>query len=470
MIFQCLINKLKNKIVFFYLFYLVLTILVSGNAFFWDTVQLASRHANFYYEEGLRFQFLPENMDSGHIPAFGYLLALCWKIFGRSLMVSHLFMLPFLFGIVFHAHRLVLYFTDKNKYWFLILILADPTLLAQSVLVTPDIPLIFFMLMLLNGIFYNKSFLKMIAVLGLSLISMRGWMVAALVFVFDMIDSFILSQKKLKVSFMQLKYYLPGGIIALVFILVHYKTRGWIGYHEDSPWAGSFEKVSLKEFIRNIFIYAWRLIDFGRIIWWIMLVILIPYILKQYKKDKKIQQLLILALIFLAIFPINMLIHKYLTQPRYFLPIYLIIALLVAYSIHLKVGINRMAILISLALLAGNFIIYPDKIAQGWDSTLAHLPYYKMRKNALIYMKEKKVDFSNTKCWFPNLSEQHYIDLSNDSVRFSDKDISQCSYCLYSNIYNDIYDNDYDEIMTWDLIYKQNILGVKMLLLKNPNK
>lgn len=470
MIFHCIHNKLKSKIFLFYLFYLVLTLLVSGNAFFWDTVQLASKHANFYYEQGLSFQFLPENIDSGHIPAFGYLLATVWKVFGTSLMVSHLLMLPFLFGIVYHAHRMVLYFTDKNNYWFLILILADPTLLAQSVLITPDIPLFLFMLMLLNGIFYKKSTLKLFAVIGLSLISMRGWMIAALLFIFDMIDSTLLSKERLKVSFKSLLFYLPGGIIALTFMLLHYNSKGWIGYHEDSPWAGSFDTVGLLEFIRNIFIYAWRLIDFGRIIWWVMLILLIPYIFNQYKKDKKTQQLVILTLIFLIIFPINMLIHKYLTQHRYFLPVYLIIAVLVTYTINLKVGTKRMSIIILIALLAGNFIIYPDKIAQGWDSTLAHLPYYKMRKNVMVYMKENNISFYSTKSWFPNLSQQHYMDLTYDSSKFSNNTLSKCSYCLYSNVYNDIKDEEYDEIMTWNLIYEQNKLGVKMLLLKNPNK
>jgi hypothetical protein len=129
-----------------------------------------------------------------------------------------------------------------------------------------------------------------------------------------------------------------------------------------------------------------------------------------------------------------------------------------------------MAIIISIALLAGNFIVYPDKIAQGWDSTLAHLPYYKMRKNALAYMKENNISFYNTKSYFPNLSQQHHMDLNSDSSKFSNNTLSKCSYCLYSNVYNDIPEKDYDEIMTWKLIYEQNKLGIKMLLLENPNK
>ncbi len=470
MISYRIIQHLKGRISLFYLFFLLLTLLVSNNSFFWDTVQLASRHANFYFGQNLKLLLLPDNMDSGHIPAFGYLLAVSWKLFGKNLFVSHLFMLPFLLGTVYHAFKLISWFFDKNKYWVLILFLADPSLLAQAVLVSPDIPLIFFMVMLLNGILYDKPSLKIIAVTGLALVSMRGWMVATMLFIFDGFNILYLSHKKLKNVLKQLAYYLPGGFIALLFILIHYQSKGWVGYHENSPWAGSFAKTGFMGFIYNIFIFGWRLIDFGRVIWWIILIFFVPFILKRLKSDKKLQSLVFLTFIFLLIFPVNMLIHKYLTQHRYFLPVYLIIALTISYILYLKININRIAPFILVALLAGNLIVYPDKIAQGWDATLAHLPYYKMRKNVIQFMNGNRIGISNTKCWFPNLSPANIIDLSNDTTRFTDKKLSSCPYCLYSNIYNDIDDNEYDEVMTWDLVYKQEKAGIKMLLFKNPDK
>ena len=118
-----------------------------GNIFFWDTIQLGAKHATFFYNTSFTEAFLPDEFDSGHIPAFGMYLAFCWKLFGKSLMVSHLGMLPFLLGIVYQSFLLVKKFVPSKYIWLALLIfLADATLLSQSILVSPDIPLVFFFL------------------------------------------------------------------------------------------------------------------------------------------------------------------------------------------------------------------------------------------------------------------------------------------------------------------------------------
>ena len=76
------------------------TWVVRGHFFFWDTVQLASQHAQFFLENGFSTFLLPDEMDSGHPPTFGFYLALVWRVFGKTLSISHLAMLPFLLGIV----------------------------------------------------------------------------------------------------------------------------------------------------------------------------------------------------------------------------------------------------------------------------------------------------------------------------------------------------------------------------------
>jgi hypothetical protein len=464
-----LIKLFNTRIAYFYLFYLVLTLLVSGNCFFWDSVQLGSKHATYYYNQHLRLSFLPESMDSGHIPAFGYLLALTWKIFGRGLLISHFFMLPFLWGIIYQFYHLVDHFFNKNKYWFLILFLADPTLLAQSTLVSPDIPLVFFMLMLLNGIFKDKPKLKIIGVLGLALISMRGWMVAGLLFIYDAILILFMARKKVMDVWKQFTYYLPGGLLALIFLVLHLYIKGWIGYHENSPWAGSFERVGIMGFARNILIYGWRLVDFGKIAWWIIFILSLSYVTKNVRTENNLKKLIVLSLLFVLFFPINMLVHKYLMQHRYFLPTYLIIALTVGYIIHLKQINKALLPIILLILLCGNLIIYPDKIAQGWDSSLAHIPYYHLRKKAIEFMKEKKIRPEDTKSWFPNLASSDFTDLSNEPYLFSDRNLSRCKYCLYSNIFNDISDSEYDRIKTWKTLYAKDILNIKIILSLNPH-
>ena len=92
----------------FFLFFLILTLLVSGNFFFWDTVQLSSKQAHFYYTNGYKDLLLPNSIDSGHPPIMGMALAFLWKIFSKSLIVSHLFIFPFLIGIVIQMKNTVL--------------------------------------------------------------------------------------------------------------------------------------------------------------------------------------------------------------------------------------------------------------------------------------------------------------------------------------------------------------------------
>jgi hypothetical protein len=114
------------------------------NSFFWDTVQLGSKHASFYFEADFASLLLPENIDSGHIPFFGMYIALAWKIFGRSLLVSHLAMLPFVLGIVWQLYRVSNLFQIRFPALAVLLVALDPTLLAQITLVSPDVVFIHF--------------------------------------------------------------------------------------------------------------------------------------------------------------------------------------------------------------------------------------------------------------------------------------------------------------------------------------
>ncbi len=450
----------------FYLFFFLLVLFVSKNAFFWDTVQLSAKHASFYFNNGLVPFLLPDEMDSGHIPTFGYLLAVVWKLFGKSLIISHLFLLPFLWGIVYQANRLLSFFIEGNNKFYLTVFLAGPTLLAQATLISPDIPLVFFMLLLLNSILYRRHVLKIIAIAGLSLISMRGWMVAFFLFLFDAINIWM-ETKSFKTFLRESLSYVPGSIIAIAFLIWHFIGKGWIAFHDDSPWAGSFEKVGINGFIWNIGLYIWRLIDFGRIIWWLILIPMVPFILNNLKQDKKLKQLVILCILFLLLFPLNMLVHTYLMQHRYFLPTYLVIALVVLYLIHLRKISTPILPVVLAFLLAGNFIVYPDKVAQGWDSTLAHLPYYKLRSDAIDYLKQEQIPLDSVKSWFPNMASEKFISLNGQESAFSSKELEQVEYCLYSNIFNDIKDHEYDALRdSWKKIYSKKKRGVKIIIFK----
>lgn len=460
---------------------LVLFFSTMYNAFFWDTVQLGSSHATFYYNTSFSKFLLPNYIDSGHIPFFGMYIAFIWKILGRNLLVSHLAMLPFILGIVWQLKILIDYFFDtKHVGVVLLLVILDPTLLAQTTLVSPDIFLVFFFILSLNAIMKNNKKLLLTGIVFLFLTSMRGMMVAFILLLIDIFYTINFSNKKIiifKSLIQRSLIYLPALVIFVAFSIYHYKSTGWIGYHKDSPWASSFEAVDWKGFIFNIGILGWRIVDFGRIGVWLIFIFLFLKYFKVLQQHKKIKFLFIITLLFITLLPLNMLWAKGLLQHRYLLPIYLLFSLLTA-KILFKIVKNSKTRTIIIAfwitsIISGNFWIYPDKIAQGWDATLAHLPYYQLRKKAFVYLEQKHINIADVGTFFPNDATIDAIDLNDNEQIFDGYDIGD-KFVFYSNIYN-IDDTTYDRLATdYKLLkeFKSNgvfirILEKKQLLTNN---
>lgn len=445
-----MINRQNLPVLISYLLVAVLFILTIDNGFFWDTIQLGSKHANFYFTTNFEKILLPNSIDSGHIPAFGMYLAVIWKIFDRSLIISHLAMLPFICGIIWQLHKLIAKFVNKEySGWAFLLIVLDPTLLSQLTLVSPDVPLVFFFLAGLNSTIENRGKALSISIAFLFLTSMRGMMVSFCLLIIDIIKNITYSKTVKKTLVLLLRrslIYVPAFIIFLSFSTYHYLEKGWIGFHDNSPWAELFARVGFKGLIFNIGILGWRIVDFGRIgIWIVFFVLLIKY---RYDILKKIEtRFLIWVFIILLVFlSANMVWAKNLLGHRYLLPIYLSFSLLCAhilFSEQLNRKLRFALILIwLLSITTGNLWVYPEKIAQGWDSTLGHLPYYKIRKLAIEYVDKRGIDFREVQSFFPNISKIDDIDLNKDKRQFLDFD-NRSEYVLYSNVFN-VSDEEYD--------------------------
>jgi hypothetical protein len=473
---KALTGKESYKLIPFYLFFLFLTLAASGNFFFWDTVQLASKHAQWYFDNNFDHFLLPDSIDSGHIPSFGLLLAMVWKIFNKSLLVSHLFMLPFLLGIVYQAYQIISYFfSRKHVFYVLILFLLDPTLLSQSILVSPDIVLIFFFLFSLNMILHNNRKWLLPGMAGLALISMRGMILVLVLLVFDL----YVNLKKCKGNhwlfkiFICMQVYIPAMMVTLGYLTYHYLAKGWIGYHDSSPWALSFEKVGFTGFLFNIGILSWRLIDFGRIILWLVFVGLIIANNKKIKFTNQLNMLIVLLMALMILLPFSMLLHKHLLAHRYLLPIYLMFALLVCYIVFEQIDNPKLRkalfIIMTLGLITGNFWVYPDNIAKGWDATLAHVPYYSLRNKMIDYIDQRGIPYREIGTAFPNISSFKYIDLTDNPQAFVEKDLSGNKYIFYSNIMNDFTDKELCKLHNEWIVEKEfRSMQVYVILYRNP--
>jgi hypothetical protein len=409
------------------------------NPFFWDTVQLGSIHATFFYDHGF-LQLLPDDFDSGHIPAFGVYIALVWECFGRNLVSSHLAMLPFTIGIVYQLHRACRIFVPSRYAGTAALLLViDPTLLAQMTLVSPDVPLVFFFLMGFNAIFSGRRGLLALAAVLLVLTSMRGMMVTSCLFILDFYLAFQRNERPaLGVAGKKMVAYLPAAVTVLAYGVWHYAGKGWVGFHENSPWAKSFESVGFGGLLYNIGTLGWRMLDFGRVgIWLVFLILLVKH--KKQVFDGQRRTLGLFFLLLVVILPANMLWAKGLMGHRYLLPLYLMFSLLCASVLFAEPVAKRAKVILgftwAIVLLTGNLWIYPHGISQGWDASLAHRPYFDLRRQANQYFKDHGIDYRDVKSFFPNTASFDLIDLDGNDKSF-DTNKKDYKYVMYSNVYN----------------------------------
>ncbi len=460
---------MKIKQLPFYLAFIMLILFCQGNAFFWDTIQLGSKHAHFFYENGFSSWILPEEMDSGHPPVFGAYIAVCWAVFGKSLVTSHWAMLPFLLGIVYQWSRLLPYFLEeKYQLWGLSLLLSIPVFIGQASLVSPDIVLVFGFLLALNQILWRgKVFWKILAFILLGLISTRGMMVVLGLYFFEITCDYFSFKK---IFFLLLQYF-PAGIITLSFLIYHYNETGWIGYHPDSPWAPAFERVGAIGFIKNMAVLGWRFLDFGMIGLWMVVYCWLLYNTIAGKRiiweDKRLVKLLIcLSLTLLPSF----LMYMGLSQHRYLLPLLLMFGLwcVVWLSQNLSFRIFKITtVFLLFAFWTGHLWVYPDRISQGWDSTLGHLPFYEARQDLLNHLQKSKIDYQSVgAAAFINDSTK-YMDLEEQGRGFHRMDFDRDSFVVYSNISNDYTDEQLRDLkQNWLLLTDFSRAGVKMILYK----
>ena len=438
----------------FFIFYLVLFWIVKDLPFFWDTVQLSSKQAHWFYENDFKYFFLPREIDSGHPPFFGFALAVLWKMLGKSLWVGHLAMLLFLWGIVIVVFQLGNYFLGEKYAWIVLLVfVVDPFFAGQSILVSPDISVIFFWLLGILAIIKQKNVILLFAALGLAMISLRGMMLVVGLYLFCLTKYIFEDSNKLslKVIFQKILPFIPSGLFGLIFLGLHYYHTGWIGYHDQSPWASTFEKAEFPRMIYNIGIISWRVLDFGRVfVWGAIFISIIHHFRNEIKLTVKGKELIVLLLLMVLVLTPSMIIHKSINTHRYLLPIVLLINFTGLYFVvksRFSVKIKTLLFtIIFLGLVTGNFWVYPKKIAQGWDATLAHWPYYKLRQEMIDFIDAENIPIAKVGTVFPNVGPFKFIELSTREGGFPLVDFEQHEYVFYSNVFNDFTDEQIDAL------------------------
>ena len=139
---------------------------------------------------------------------------------------------------------------------------------------------------------------------------------------------------------------------------------------------------------------------------------------------------------FIVIFPV-VILYKNPFGHRYFLPVIIPVSIAVIYWI-LKYSRFRVTIylLTFILVLSGSFWVYPDKIAQGWDATPAHWPYYQVRLEMQEYLNKNQIPACETGSYSPNIASYKSIDLIENNLALKDADLQKGKFILFSNVYN----------------------------------
>ncbi len=460
----------------FLLMSIALVLMSSHIGLFWDNVLNGSKIGTFLYSNGIfNWRKIPLLIDNGHPPFLGTLLATGWTFFGRSLATSHGMMLPFILGSLYQLFNCISFFIQNRKYRILafIFVFCDPTFLSQLVLINPEIIQTFFFFLALNSILRNNSYLKIIGLSFLGIVTFRGMMLCAGLFMVDLLI-FTVIQRKNGTSFFTRKNvltYFISALPALLYITWRLIFKGWLISHPLEPWGNAKEFSSFYDFIRNfgknVVVLGFQFSDFGRII--PLLFIGFTLFIKRKNITLKSHRYLLIISIFSTffIYGTSLLIRNTMGH-RYYLVSYLTLALLAFILIREYKAKKIIYTVMLTSLLLGNFVVYPDSFAQGWDSSLAHLPYWDLRKKAISYMDENTININETATFFPNSTSIDNIELNNDQRSF-EKFSGNEKYVLYSNVYNlsddnlEILHNNYTIIKS----FEKNKVRIELLIRVN---
>ena len=68
------------------------------------------------------------------------------------------------------------------------------------------------------------------------------------------------------------------------------------------------------------------------------------------------------------------------------------------------------------------------RVLQGWDSSLAHWPYFGIWREMQNYMQQHNIPIEKVGTAFPNLAELRYLDLSNNKTKHTSRDLDKNDY------------------------------------------
>jgi hypothetical protein len=404
---------------------------------FWDMSNISWASNLIYDSHFTTFIFPNADVDQGAVPIYSGYVAFLWLIFGKSLFVSHLAILPFVIGTLYQFYKLSLRFINKNQlYLALVLLFIDPTIFTQAYLAGMDIVFCFLFLLGVNSAIDNKRILLLLSLVLMPVLRLRGFTFVISIFLIDWFinrENFQSFKIYLKNRF--LIYLLPLSVFILWYIL-HYNYTGWLIVSENRK---AFHHLNgLEGMIKNFIFILWKIFDFGRIFLFIPIILFFKF---QKPKEKKGQQLIIILFFTVLPYIVFFLPLSYPVSHRHFMITYILGIIAFAYFVgNIKKSYRTLIYsFVIFGLLSGNFWLYPERYGNGWDASMKVYPYFKLKNDFDNYIKNSNIDPNTIGTKFPMDFDLYYSNLEPEKFGYQyidESPIEKFNYIVQSNISN----------------------------------
>lgn len=425
--------------------YVIGVLLLSRTPFFWDSVSVLSRPATVLYDNGFSSLAMPKGTVSDNLP-LSMLLAAWWMLFGRTLFSTHLLFAFFGMALIYQVFMLCRDWVGRREArpFVFFLMLSDTTLLTQMLFPMFDAVMMLFALICLRGILSGNKAQVAAGAFFLAMLRSRGVILCAGLALFAFL--YALAKEKpgwrrgvflLGRTFLE---FLPAFVAAVVLLFVQVCNQEAVfGMGADSPWRIAFPS----RILGNAVSFGLFWLDFGKVFLWIALItLLLRFGWRRFWQavPKPLAGFYGLAslLFFLMTVPF---LNSY--GGRYFLLLYILTPLLTGILLFamLPVRLAKSAcVVLSVLMLVAHSGCFSVMRVKQWDCSLAHLPYYGLRNQALAYLQEKGAEPARVRSFFPADKPQDLIDLKRqgDSAwcfePFSVEE--EAEFVLYSNLSN----------------------------------
>ncbi len=444
--------------------------------FFWDSIATLSIPTHFLFENNFSSIAFPPNIIDDNLLTSS-LLACTWKIFGKNLVSSHLLFSIIAIAFIYQLYCLCRYFIrDKKAFIFIfLLVISEPGAVTQSLLIMTDTLLLLLTVMSIRYMLLNKKLAFILSLFFLAMIRERGLMMCAGIGLAHYI--LLLKDNQWKNPFRVLRQALYPFIPVIFYFIAFYLYRIYMNQslsliRENTQWSEGRHWVDAKLFIKNIASSTRFFLDYGKCFIWLAFGFLFfKYGRKKLFSSSTATLWIILGGTLSFLLLTTLLINNSI-GPRYFIFHFMLFAMITGILIFRLLNSKQAMILCSLLIVglwSAHWWIYPEKISKPWDNTLAHLPYYQLRKDALQYIDDQKINYKDISSFFPASSCGEYIELNNDKRVFSKQDFTNNKYVVYSNIAN-WSDENIDRISPWPIekVFQKN--GIFIRIYKNPVK